>query len=285
MAPGIIYAIGSMICLGLADIVYKRGAAAGVRPHHFLMVQAWIFAPTVFVYGWATGTAKMIPAALWGSAVGLASFVAFYNFLGSLRTGSVSINAPIFRLSFAFTAALAIAVLGEPLTFYKLAGLSLTLLAVWLLLGSTKAVAGAAPRITMQSLVQVVIAMLTLGLANFLYKVGLRAGATPATLLVAQAALFVVLATVFGGSVDRGIRPPRLTWAHAPFAGIFLVVGLVLMLESLSRGEASVLVPITQMGFVVSAAIGFAALGEPFTARKGAGLICALGAIVCLARG
>jgi len=45
-----------------------------------------------------------------------------------------------------------------------------------------------------------------------------------------------------------------------------------------------VLVPITQMGFVITAVFGVAFLREPFTSRKTAGLALALAALVCLAR-
>jgi len=45
-----------------------------------------------------------------------------------------------------------------------------------------------------------------------------------------------------------------------------------------------VLVPISQMGFVITAAFGLAFLGEPFTLRKGAGLAFALAALACLAK-
>ena len=45
MTPGIAYALGAMLLFGLGDLVYKRGAAAGAQPHHFLMVQSWAFLP------------------------------------------------------------------------------------------------------------------------------------------------------------------------------------------------------------------------------------------------
>jgi multidrug transporter EmrE-like cation transporter len=46
-----------------------------------------------------------------------------------------------------------------------------------------------------------------------------------------------------------------------------------------------VLVPITQMGFVVTAALGIALLGEPVTVRKTVGLVAAVGALAALAFG
>jgi transporter family protein len=79
------------------------------------------------------------------------------------------------------------------------------------------------------------------------------------------------------------LRTTRAAWTHAGTTAALFLLGLVLLFESLARGEASVLVPISQMGFVVTAAFGIAVLREPITARKSAGLGFALAALVCLA--
>jgi uncharacterized membrane protein len=55
------------------------------------------------------------------------------------------------------------------------------------------------------------------------------------------------------------------------------------MLHGLTRGPASVLVPIAQMGFVVTAVLGVALLREAVSARKVAGLVAAIGALAVLA--
>jgi len=278
MAPGLELALGSMIFLGLADLAYKRGAAAGVQPHHFLMGQAWCFAPAIFLYGIVTGTLAPGRAFLWGMGVGVFVFVALYYFARSLKSGSISLIMPIFRLSFTVTTALAVVVLGEPLGAWKLAGLALALGAVWLLLGGE---GGGAPR---SALVQVVVAMAAMGVANFIYKVGAMTGGSPATFIAGQATVFLPLATAFAWITDRGLRLPRNLWPPASAAALCFVVALVLMFASLERGEASVLVPVTQMGFVITAAYGLIVLREPFTARKAAGLVIAVAALACLAR-
>ena len=102
-----------MVFYGLADVVYKRAATAGVKPHHFLMAQAWFFAPAVLIYALASGQLHVVPAAAWGAVAGLCVFAGLYNFSRSLREGAVSVNAPIFRLNFTITAALAVIVLGD----------------------------------------------------------------------------------------------------------------------------------------------------------------------------
>jgi uncharacterized membrane protein len=281
MTGGTGYAFAALVCYGLGDFIYKRATTAGVKPHHFLMGQAWCFCPVVFLYAWATGTLVVGPPAAWGALAGLLIFVAFYNFLRSLAAGSVSINAPIFRLNFVITAILAIAILGEPLRAAMPVALVLALVATWLLLG------GIEPRakIDRGSLAAVLVATVTLGAANFFHTLGLRHGSSPETLLAAQAAVFVTLSTVFARVVDGRIAPPAATWGHAAAAAVVLIFAFLFMLHAIALGPASVLVPIAQMGFVVSAALGILVLREPLTARKAAGLAAALATLAVMAFG
>jgi transporter family protein len=269
------------VFLGLADLAYQRGAAAGVKPHHFLMGQAWCFAPLIAAYGLATGTLAPGPAFAWGMGAGVFVFVALYHFARALKAAPVSVVAPVFRLSFTVTVALAIVVLGEPLTAVKLAGLVLALAAVWRGRGG----AGGGGEAVRPAIVQALVAMAAMGVANFLYKVGASTGGDPASFIAGQASTFLPLSTAFAWITDRGLRAPRSTWLPAAAAAVSFLAALVLLFESLARGEASVLVPITQMGFVVTAAFGVLVLGEPLRARKAAGLACALAALAALARG
>jgi drug/metabolite transporter (DMT)-like permease len=279
--PGLEFALGAMLCFGLGDLVYKRGAAAGARAHQFLMVQTWVFLPTVVAYALATGSLRFVAASLWGVLAGLFILTGFYNFARSLKSGSISINAPVFRLSLVVTAGLAIALLGEPVTLFKVAGIALALAAAWLLLG------GPAPgqHETREALARVLVATVAVGIGNFVYSLGLRAGATTGSLMVAQAGVVCPLATLFSAAVDRGVRPSGAALRNAPFAAVALALASVFMVEAMARGQASVAVPIAQMGFVVTALLGFLFLREPFTARKGAGIAAAVAALASLAHG
>jgi drug/metabolite transporter (DMT)-like permease len=278
---GIAFALGAMVFFGLGDLVYKRAAMAGVKAHHFLMVQSWGFAASVALYGALTGTLRFVSGSLWGALAGCFMFTGFYNFARSLHGGSISINAPVFRLSFVLTAALAIALLGEPLTAWKVGGMALALAAAWLLLGGKLE----KRRESAASLLRVGVATLAVGIGNFIYTLGLRAGATPASLILTQAAVVVSLATVLVALTDGRVRPSGPVIVHAPRASLVLALAFVFMVEAMQRGQASVAVPIAQMGFVVTALLGFTFLGEPFTARKGAGIVAALAALASLAQG
>jgi len=274
-----------MVCYGMTDFIYKKAAAAGIRSDHFLMAQGWFFAPLVTFYAWATQTLAPDWAALWGSLAGLFAFIGLYCFLRSLSLGSVSTSAPIFRMNFIVTAMLAIGLLGESMTPTKLAGLAVALLATWLLVGAERSAEGVRNERRHRSLVWVAVATIAFGASNFFHTVGLRHGVVPETLAVAQAALFMPLATAVVYVADRALLPPRLSFRYAATAAVVLLAATILLLRAVANGQASVLVPIAQMGFAIAALLGIFVLGEPITVRKATGLLAALAALAALMRG
>jgi len=92
------------------------------------------------------------------------------------------------------------------------------------------------------------------------------------------------LAAMFALARDRGFHPPLGAWRHGATAAVLLLFGLIMLLAGLARGQASVLVPVAQLSFVVTAGLGFVFLRETLTLRKGFGLAFAIAALVCLAR-
>jgi uncharacterized membrane protein len=157
------------------------------------------------------------------------------------------------------------------------------LLATWLLVGVGASVERTPADARRRSLLLVAIATLAFGTSNFFHTVGLRHGAPPETLAVAQAALFMPLATVVVYVADRKLRPPPVTFKYSAPAAIVLLGATISLLRSVAGGQASVLVPIAQMGFVVAALLGIFVLREPVTVRKMIGLVTALAALAALA--
>lgn len=279
MGPALAFAFGALVANGLFDVVYKRAAQHGVAAHMLLMTQAWCFTVFIATFGLATGTIVWDPAVLWGAVAGVFLFGGLYNFARSLRDGAVSLNAPIFRMNFCVTALLAVTILGERLRAAHWAALLLAAVAAWLLLGGPARASAASP----SSLARVLMATLFMGVANFAYKLGADAGAPSAGLLLAQAAVFVSLAMLRVRLVEGRIRPGVVALRHGAMAAAMLALGLLLLLAALKLGPASRLVPIAQMGFVVSAAAGVAFMGERASGRLALGLVAAAAALGALA--
>jgi uncharacterized membrane protein len=284
MTPGLGFALGAMLGFAVSDIVYKRGAAAGLPAGEFVVLQAWAFCPAVTLYALLTGTLDLHTAALWGSLAGLFLLVAMYNFARSLQDGAVSTNASIFRLNFTLTAALAILFLGETLTLAKSIALVCALAAVWLLLGDGGNKTSG--RLKIASLGRVLVATVALALTNFFYKVGLRHGVLPETMVVAQAWMFCPLATVLFWLRERRFtfsERKSAAWRYPVIAAIAQSFAFIFLMHGLATGPASVLVPIGQMSFVLTALFGVAALGEGLTTRKCLGLAVAIAALALFA--
>ncbi|MFN0160319.1 MAG: EamA family transporter [Burkholderiales bacterium] len=285
MNASIVLALAAMLCFGLGDFIYKRAAVAGAPAHQFMMVQSSLYLVVVAVFAWFTATLVYSTAALWGLVSGVFMVVGFYNFAASLKAGAVSIVAPVFRLSFVLTAALAIAFLDEPLTGPKAAGITLALAAAWLLLGGPSGPAGHDAQSRRGALVRAMVATVAVGIGYFIMTIGLRAGAAPATLVVVQACVVTSLSAGFALARDRRFRAEGAVLRNAPFSALALAAGFVLLAESMARGQTSVVVPIAQMGFVVAAMVGFLFLREAFSLRKGSGIVFAVAALACLAHG
>ncbi|MGE5152219.1 MAG: EamA family transporter [Rhodospirillaceae bacterium] len=279
----LVFALGALLCYGLSDFVYKRAAAASIRADRLVMVQAWFFVPLVILYALASGRLVPVAAAAWGLLAGVLSLAGFYFFARSLALGAVSTNASIFRLNFIVTVVLVIGLLGEPLTILKALGLAFALLATWLLVAARSDGEQRPGRDGKRSLVEVAIATLSFGASNFVHTVGLRHGALPETLAVAQAAVFMPLATLSVYLADRRLRPATATYGYSAVTAVLLFGATILLLRGIAAGQATVVVPVSQMGFIVAAVLGVTVLGERLTPRKAIGLVAALAALAVLA--
>ena len=219
---------------------------------------------------------------MWGSVAGIFAFTGFYYFVRSLAAGSVSTNAPIFRMNFIVTALLVIVLLGEPMTPAKITGLAFAMVATWLLVGAKHADDHIPSNRRRRAPAEVAVATIAFGASNFFHTVGLRHGAVPETLVVAQAAAFMPLATFVVYFADRRFLPPPATFKYGAAAAIVLLAAIILLLRGIAGGQASVLVPIAQMGFIIAALLGVFILSERITVRKTIGLVSALAALAAL---
>lgn len=280
MTGGVLHALLTLFCFGLNDLLFKRAAQRGAASHQMMMVLTLTMVPFFVAYGLLTQSVALAPAALWGALGGLFAFYGFYNFSRSLSAGAVSVLAPVFRLQFVVTAVLALAFLGERLSAAKVGGLALAVASVWLLLGGG---AGARTGIPREAVARVLLATAAVGVAFFLFKLALRQGAPPASVLLCQVVALSSASTAFSLYRDRGFAASRTALRYGIPFGVSQAIGFGALIVGLAAGEASVLVPIAQLSFVLTAAVGLAFFGEAATARKLGGLAAAVGAVALLA--
>jgi drug/metabolite transporter (DMT)-like permease len=93
MKSDIVFAFAAMVCYGVGDFIYKRAAATGVAAEQFLMGQRWVFCPATIRYAWIAERLHFTPSVELGGLVGRFLLIGFFNYVGSLRSGSVSVVA------------------------------------------------------------------------------------------------------------------------------------------------------------------------------------------------
>lgn len=289
MSLAIGYALAALVFNGLTDVAFKQAAAGSMagrfKLHHFIVAQSALFFSATALYGFLAGQLVWGPHVVTGILAGFFMFAGFNCFAWSLRHGSISVNAPIFRLNFLVTAGLAIVLLGEAAAPSKLAGLTAALAAIWLLLGSGAGDVGRGPLSVegRRSLALALTATACLGIGNTIHKVGLSMGGTPGMQLAAHSFVYLVLSTIVAAREPGGLAVPAATWPVACAGALCGAGSFIMMMSGMQIADASVIVPIAQMGLVVSAAIGVVMLGEKLTGRKLAGLAAAVAALAALA--
>lgn len=279
MSESIEYALSALLLYGVADFVYKRGATAGAKPHHFLMVQTWFFTPCALLYGLTSGTLAFNASAFWGCGrmrrrrllqlcpqpeigIGqhqrddLSTKLRRHRGAGDAGVGGAAHRAP-----------------RGPCARGR-RGLA----------AARDAKRRDWRRSTREPVFPSTRTRRNHGCRNseLCLQVGPASRCDADRLVVTQGLVAVTLSTGFTIYVDRRIRPSHAAWSHAPVAAVLLVTAFTFLAKGL---KASVIVPVAQMGFVVTALLGFILLREPFTARKGAGLAAVLAALACLAKG
>jgi uncharacterized membrane protein len=82
---------------------------------------------------------------------------------------------------------------------------------------------------------------------------------------------------------QEGFHITPSAWRYSTSAALVLGAGFILLLHGLALGPASVLVPVAQMSFVLTAVIGAALFHESLDWRKRGGLVVAVIALALFA--
>ena len=117
---------------------------------------------------------------------------------------------------------------------------------------------------------------------GILIKYALNNDAEPIPLLLIQTIAFQVAASIYVVYTKKW-KPNQATRRYSPWIAVLQLIWASLTLTALSLGEASIIYPIIQLSFVVTAVLGIILLHEELTKGKGLGIVLALGAVGALA--
>ena len=105
-------------------------------------------------------------------------------------------------------------------------------------------------------------------------------GVAPVMFLHSQSVFFITIALLYSLLTQGGPRFSKKGWAHALATAVCFTFGNVSLLAALRDGEATIVTPIAQLSFIVSALLAVWLLSERMTARKFLGLAATAGAVL-----
>ena len=284
MSPGVGYALLSLFSAGVLDVVFGRYSRTRPVSWEYLVATGVCVTIGQSIALVVAGVPFVLDArvAFWGVAAGAIALFANALLIESLARLAVSLGSTIYRLNTIAVVLFAVLFLGEALTGLKITGVLFGVIGVVLLYhrggrrGDDRALLAGIGIAIAASLLRAVFGIVS--------KVGLSAGADPFLLMI-----YIGAGWTLGGFAYGAVRrKPRVTLRSVlPYAllsaTLICLVASFLML-GLRSGEASVVIPIANMSFVIALLVA-AALGmERVTLRKVVAIACAAVAIVLLTR-
>ncbi len=128
------------------------------------------------------------------------------------------------------------------------------------------------------------ISMVFMGLMDFLLKKAITAGVHIYAISFYAYLLMAILFGTYCLLKKVPLKPGKSLVKYSILAGLFIFIATFLALIALKAGNASVIVPIARMGFVVTAIGAFLFLKEKITLEKGLGILFAVAALVLLSQ-
>jgi uncharacterized membrane protein len=285
LTAAVAFALCSLLLAGLNDVVFKRHSRVERSMAIYVMGMGIVW--TVLQLGIVLqGTRELrLDAATLGFGLGAGVLVALSNMflVEALRHVDVSLASTIYRLNTIAVVIMAVALLGEPLTARKSVGVLLGLAAIVLLFERRSG--GGAGNAFMAFFSLVVLASLLRACFGVVSRAAVLHGVDLQLMLLLTPPVWIAVGGAY--AVVRGDRLSGLTRAAIGYAVVSgaLICGIAnFLMLALERGEASVVVPIANMSFVVAMLLSVLLGMERLTGRKmvAGGLACA--AIVVLAR-
>lgn len=280
MSLALTYALSCLAFTGLIDILFKRYARKARSRGLYLAGMGVVWAGLQTVTG---GLAMPDQATLlFGIAAGVLVTASNLMLIESMTHLDASLGSTIYRLNSVGVVVLSALLLDEPLGGLKLGGIALAVAAVLCL----HQPGGASERRRLlRTYIGVAIAASALragyGVAT---KMGLLAGADANQMMLVAALCWTVGGLGYALTRERRPRLAPVTLAYAAASGVVVFTIVTLLVLALAHGEASVVIPITNLGFVVALLLARATGMERLTPRKLLAMGLAATAIVVLSR-
>ncbi len=284
MSYGVGFALFSLLLTGFNDVLFKRYSTGGrsIGIFVFGVGLLWTFAQWILAQIQETPIEFNQATLSFGLIAGVLLTLSNLLLLESLRHIKVSLGATIYRLNTIGVILLSFVFLNEPFGWFKGFGILIGFIAVLFLYQG---------EISSSNQKKLLLYVGVAGVASFFRaafgvstKAGFLEGADRNSMLLIISSSWIVGGAVYALWRERRFR---ITWEKTRFICLssFLVVGVSnFLMLALQHGEASTVIPIANMSFVIALLLSVALKMETFTTAKIWAMVLAVGSILCLAK-
>ncbi len=285
MSRAILFALLSLVFAGVLDVVYKRYSrkdrSRGTYVFGIGVVWAVLQCATIAI----SDETLVVDATSIGYGIFAGLFLTLSNLLllESLTHIDVSLGSTVYRLNTIGVVAMAYLFLGEDLGGVKLAGIGLGIVAVGLLYQpDTGEVDQEHRQHFLPFFLMAVVASLFRASYGVITRGGILHQADPQTML-----LLCAISWIIGGALYARLREGRFKLtskkiSYALITGILVFLVVDFLMLAVKYGEASIVIPIANMSFIMAMALSVALRFEPLSSRKVAAMVVACLAIAAL---
>lgn len=285
MSYAVMFALLSLFSAGLLDVVYKRYSRKDRSRG------AYVFGIGVVWFVLQTATLALSGESLvvnstsihYGLFAGLCLTLSNLLLLESLTHINISLGSTVYRLNTIGVVVMAFIFLGEDLGALKLLGVSLGVVAVGLLYKPDPSTVKTEKNnhFLLFFLIAVAASLFRAGY-GVITRGGILNQADPQTILLVCSLCWVLGGALYARFREGRFRLTRKKVGYALVSGILVFLVVAFLMLAVKYGEASIVIPIANMSFVMAMIISVVLQYEAFNFRKGAAMIVACFAIAAL---
>ena len=284
----IFWAFGCMLFAACNDLLFKFFAGKNRGNGFFVSFVGivWMIVAIIFAIGTPVPE-SWYATILWGCISGFFSLAGNLMMLDAMRSLDAGVCSTIYRLNLVPVTVGAAVLLGENITLYQYCGIIAACIAVCAFIPrKNQAAHGAKRNFSWALLIMIGAAFLRAGM-GLSYRYGFLHGAVEKYVVIINSLFWVFGGVLYAFWRERALLPySKQDWKNLFFIGSLsgaLVTGIVItMAMMLKLGNASVVLPIAQMSFLVTGALGIWLLKEKLTFAKTVTFICGVAAILLL---
>jgi drug/metabolite transporter (DMT)-like permease len=284
MHSSIVFALLSLLFAGVNDVVFKRySSKERSRGMYVLGIGSVWTVLQVIAFKPNTTSLVFSPTTIgFGLLAGVFLALANVLLIESLTHVDISLGSAIYRLNTIGVVILAVFLLNEPLGVVKGLGILCGIAGVLLLYQKRDGPRHNARFVTFFWMA--VAASLLRAAYGVTAKAGVSHSADPDAMLLLISASWIGGGACYALWREKRFRLTKKKATYSLLSGVLVFLIANFLMLAIERGEASVVIPIANLSFVVAVVLSYTLRMEVLTVKKVAALACAAGSIVLLSQ-